>query len=133
MNSAAFPRLRTASMRRTECTQATLRPEGPWRTRTARPGRRAHGVLPAAGPEDAFPPLSPVADTAAVVRCYHHVALLEEVLVKGVVHRVVPLHVPAVVVLVVAVSMDPDDRRVLARPIEVLRNEEIGGDFFAIG
>ncbi len=54
------------------------------------------------------------------------VSLLQQILVEAVVDGVVPLHVPAVVVLVHAVAVNPHDGRVLLRAIQILRHEQPG-------
>src|SRR5205823_13822815 len=73
---------------------------------------------------DAGSPLTAVADAAAVIGRDYHVAFLKEVLVKAVVNGVIPLYVPAVVVLVDAVAVDPHDGGMLLVAIEILGNEE---------
>src|SRR5262245_54046226 len=60
---------------------------------------------------DALPPLAAITDTAAVIGCDHHISVLEEILMDAVIDRIVPLNVPAVVILIDAVAMDPDDGR----------------------
>src|SRR4029453_11082889 len=74
-------------------------------------------VLPADVHVDAFPPRRSVADAPTVVRGDDDVALLEEILVEAVVDGVVALHVPAVVVLVHAIAVDPDHRRMFLRAV----------------
>ncbi len=51
---------------------------------------------------------------------------------KAVVHRVVPLHVPAIIVLVHAVTMNPDDRRVFFCAIQILGHEQPPGHWLSI-
>ena len=77
--------------------------------------RRVLEIVAADVHVDAFAPRGAVADAAAVVGREDDVALLQQVLVEAVVDGVVPLHVPAVVVLVDAVAVHPDDRRMLLR------------------
>jgi hypothetical protein len=52
---------------------------------------------------------------------------------KAVVDRVIPLHVPAVVVLVHAVAVNPHDRRMLPGPIKILRHEQPTRHLLAVG
>ena len=52
---------------------------------------------------------------------------------KAVVDGVVALHVPAVVVLVHAVAVDPDDRRMLFRPVQTLRHEQPRRNLLTVG
>src|SRR5687767_10235623 len=73
---------------------------------------------------NALAPVATVADAPAVVGREDHIALLEQILVKAVVDGVVALHVPAVVALIHAVAVNPHDRRMRARSIEVLRYEQ---------
>ena len=69
---------------------------------------------------DVVAPVAAVADAAAIVRRDDDIALLQQVLMKLVVHGFVAVRVPAVVVLVHAVRMNPHDGRVLLRAIEIL-------------
>ena len=52
---------------------------------------------------------------------------------KAVVDGVIALHVPAVVVLIHAVAVDPDDRGMLLRSIEVSGDEQPGRHGLAVG
>ena len=85
---------------------------------------RVLGVLAADVHVDAFTPRLAVADAAAIVRHDHDVALLQQVLMEAVIHGVIALHVPAVVALVHAVAVNPDNRRMLLGVIEPLRHEQ---------
>ena len=89
--------------------------------------RRHPGVLRVVAADvhvHALPPRLAVPDAAPIIGREDHVALLQQVLVEAVINGVVPLHVPAVVVLIDAVTVDPYDGRMLLRSIEVSRHEE---------
>src|SRR5438128_1795225 len=98
-----FPFFSASSISRTECRYGTFTSD----------------VHVAAGS-----PLAAVSDAAAIVGRDHDVPFLQEILVKAVVNGVIPLDVPAVVVLIDAVAMNPDDGRMLLAAIEILGNEE---------
>ncbi len=95
------------------------------RLQVIRGERRVAKILAADVHVHRFAPCGPVSDAAAVVGREHDVALLQQVLMEGIVDRVVPLHVPAVVVLVHAVAVNPQDGRMLSCLVESLRHEQI--------
>jgi len=68
------------------------------------------GVLPHVH-VDAFAPIPAVANAPAIIGSEDDMPLLKQILVKAVIDGVVPLQVPAVVILVHAVAVDPDDGR----------------------
>jgi hypothetical protein len=78
-------------------------------------------------------PLFPVPDAPAVIHTDDDVALLDQVLVKTVIHGVVALDVPAVIVLVHAVAVNPNEGRMTARRVEPRRNEQVRGNAAAVG
>ena len=99
--------------------------------------RRGHarvlGVVAADVHVDVVAPVAAVADAAAIVGRDDDVALLQQVLMKLVIHGFVAVRVPAVVVLIHAVGMNPDDRGMLLRAVEILRHEEPRGHRLAVG
>ena len=86
--------------------------------------RVALGILAADVHVHALAPGTSVANAAAIVGHKHHVALLQQVLVDAGIHRVVPLHMPAVVVLVHAVAVNPHNGRVLAQGYRLAGGKE---------
>src|SRR5207247_1984912 len=90
------------------------------------------GVVAADVHVDAVAPVAPVADAAAIVRSEDNVALLQQVLMKAVVDGVVSLHVPAAIVLIYAITVDPNDGGMLFRAVEILGDEEPAGNLLAI-
>jgi hypothetical protein len=57
---------------------------------------------------------------------------LKKILMDAVVNGVVPLHVPAVVVLVYAVTVDPHDRGMFFGAIEIFGDKKPAGDLLAV-
>ncbi len=82
---------------------------------------------------DALAPGRSVPDAAAIVGRQHDVALLCEVLMEAVVDGVVALDVPAVVVLIHTVAVNPDDGGVFLGSVKKFRHKQIRRDLLAVG
>src|SRR2546421_9383379 len=72
---------------------------------------------------DTGAPIAAIADASAIVGGEDHVTFLEKILMNAVVHGVVSLDVPAVIVLIHAIAVNPEDGGMFFCAVEIFGHE----------
>src|SRR5579883_1832877 len=91
------------------------------------------GILAADVHINAVAPGAAIADAAPVIGREYDIAFLQKILMKAVIYGIITLHVPAVVILVDSVAVNPNDRCMLLAAIEIFGNEQPAGNGLSIG
>ena len=82
------------------------------------------GIIAADIHVNSVAPISAISNAATIVGRKDYVALLQQILMIAVVDGVVSLHVPAVIVLIYSVTMDPNDGCMLFTAVEIPGDKE---------